>query len=531
MTALDLVVVAAYFVVVFAIGFYFLRRAKTSQGYFLADRSVGWIAVGASLFATNISSEHFIGLAGSGAGSGLAVGHFEWLATFMCLALGWLFVPFYLRSAVSTMPEFLERRYGPSCRWYLTTVSLLAYIFTKVSVSLYAGSLLLKAVAGWDFYTSALVMVVATGVYTILGGLSAVIYTEVMQAVVLLGGAILLTVIGLDHVGGFAGLRANLPADYFHMIKPTDHPDFPWTGIFFGAPILGIWYWCTDQVIVQRVLGAKSESDARAGAIFCGLLKITPVFVLVLPGLIARVLYPEIAGDEAYPTLVVRLLPSGMIGLMVAALMAALMSSLSATFNSSSTLITFDFYKKFHPTASERQLVNVGRLATVAMVVLGILWVPFITSMNPQMYVYLQSVQAYVSPPIAAVFLLGVLWPRANRHGAIAALIVGAVIGGTRFVLEVLRGSAFVSGSPLLAGFVSINFLHIAVIIFLVSTLVLVGVSLATTAESMAKLRGLTFATIEGGYAAGTARQTFAMQAILSICLAAFVIGLWIWFR
>jgi SSS family solute:Na+ symporter len=531
MTSLDLAVIAAYFLIVYAIGFYFLKRARTSKGYFLADQSVGWMAVGASLFATNISSEHFIGLAGSGAGSGLAVGHFEWLATFMCLTLGWLFVPFYLRSSVSTMPEFLERRYGSSCRWYLTTVSLLAYIFTKISVSLYAGALLLKAIAGWDFYTSAIVMVIATGGYSVLGGLSAVIYTEVMQAVVLLGGAILLTVIGLDKVGGFGALRDALPADYFHMMKPMSHPDFPWTGIFFGAPILGIWYWCTDQVIVQRVLGAKSESDARAGAVFCGLLKITPVFVLVLPGLIARVLYPDIAGDEAYPTLVVRLLPPGLIGLMVAALMAALMSSLSGTFNSSSTLITFDFYKKMRPNATERQLVTVGRLATVAMTILGILWVPFITSMSGQVYVYLQSVQAYVSPPIAAVFLAGVLWPRANRFGAISALLVGAVIGGTRFILEVMKRSPFVADSPALAYFVSINFLHIAILIFVVSVIVLVAVSLATAPETAAKLRGLTFATLEGGYSrAGGGGGSVRLQAMLSIALAAFVIGLWVWF-
>jgi SSS family solute:Na+ symporter len=373
-------------------------------------------------------------------------------------------------------------------------------------------------------------MVVATGAYTIIGGLAAVIYTELMQAVILLGGAILLTLIGLNEVGGFTGLRAHLPADYFHMMKPSTHPDFPWTGIFFGAPILGIWYWCTDQVIVQRALGARSETDARAGAIFCGLLKITPVFVLVLPGLIARVLYPNIAGDEAYPTLVTKLLPPGLMGLMVAALMAALMSSLSATFNSSSTLITFDFYKKFNPNATEKQLVNVGRLSTVAMVILGILWVPFISSMSSQVYVYLQSVQAYVSPPIAAVFLLGVTWPRANRYGAFSALIAGAVIGGSRFVLEVFKAHAFVAGSPALSYFVSINFLHIAIIIFLVSVAVLVAVSLATQPETPEKLRGLTFETIEGGYGASTPAATLRAQAGYSVVLALFVIGLWIWF-
>jgi SSS family solute:Na+ symporter len=532
MQTLDTAILVAYFVVVFGIGAYFFQRAKTSKAYFLADRNVGWIAVGASLFATNISSEHFIGLAGSGASSGLAVGHFEWLAVFMCMTLAWVFVPFYLRSGVYTMPEFLERRYGPACRWYLTTVSVIAYVFTKISVSLYAGALVLRQVVGWDFYTSATVMVAATGVYTIFGGLAAVIYTELLQAIVLLLGAVVLTLVGLSEAGGMAGLRASLPADFFHMMKPMSDPAFPWTGIFFGAPILGIWYWCTDQVIVQRVLGAKSEADARGGALLCGLLKVLPVFVLVLPGLIARTLYPEIRGDEAYPTLVVRLLPSGLIGLMVAALLAALMSSLAATFNSASTLVTFDVYKKVRPAASERQLVRVGRTVTVVMVGLGMLWVPFISYLSSEVYIYLQSVQAYISPPIAAVFLLGVFWPRANRQGAFAALLAGAVLGAARFLFELNRESALVAGSPLLTAFVGVNFLHFAIVIFAVSVAVLVIVSLATAAEPLPKLRGLTFATLEQGYqpSARSARSIFRVHIAATIVLAAFVIGLWFHF-
>ena len=530
MSTLDNVIVAVYFAVVFGIGAWFFRRAKTSRSYFLADRSVGWVAIGASLFATNISSEHFIGLAGSGASSGLAVGHFEWLAVFMCMTLAWVFVPFYLRSNVYTMPEFLERRYGPACRWYLTTVSVLAYIFTKISVSLYAGALVLRQVVGWDFYTSAIVMVVATGVYTIFGGLAAVIYTELLQAFVLLGGAIVLTMLGLEQAGGMSGLRAALPPDFFHMIKPISDPAFPWTGIFFGAPILGIWYWCTDQVIVQRVLGAKSEEDARAGALFCGLLKILPVFVLVLPGLIARALYPDIRGDEAYPTLVVRLLPSGLIGVMVAALMAALMSSLAATFNSASTLITFDVYKKLNPAASEKRLVTVGRLFTVLMVALGILWVPFISALSSEVYIYLQSVQAYISPPIAAVFLFGVLWTRANRHGAIAALGAGAVLGAARFILELNRTSALAQ-APLIQPLVAMNFLHFAIVVFVVSTLILVLVSLATAPDAIAKLRGLTFTTIDRYVAdTGRARRLITLHAVLSMALGLFVVGLWVYY-
>ena len=531
MSTLDVVITVAYFCVVFGIGAYFFKRATTSSSYFLADRSVGWIAIGASLFATNISSEHFIGLAGSGACSGLAVGHFEWLAVLMTMVLAWVFVPFYLRSGVYTMPEFLERRYGPACRWYLTTVSVLAYVFTKISVSLYAGALVLRAVAGWDFYTSASVMVLATGIYTVFGGLAAVIYTELLQAVVLLVGAIALTVLGLNEVGGMAGLRSALPADFFHMIKPVSDPAFPWTGIFFGAPILGIWYWCTDQVIVQRVLGAKSEAHARGGALFCGLLKILPVFVLVLPGLIARALYPDIRGDEAYPTLVVRLLPSGMIGLMVASLMAALMSSLAATFNSASTLITFDIYRKLNPAASEARLVTVGRIVTIVMVGLGMLWVPFIRYLSSEVYIYLQSVQAYISPPIAAVFLFGVFWPRANRHGAIASLLAGAILGAARFIFELNRTSTWISASPLFSGFVSINFLHFAILIFAVSAAILVVVSLATEPEPEARLRGLTFATLEGDYAPPSrSRATFTLQIAASVALLVLVVALWIHF-
>ena len=529
MHPLDLTILIGYFAVVFGIGAYFFRRAKTSKSYFLADRSVGWIAVGASLFASNISSEHFIGLAGSGASSGLAVGSFEWLAVFMCIILGWVFVPFYLRSGVYTMPEFLERRYGPACRWYLTSVSVIAYVVTKISVSLYAGALVLRAVLGWDFYTSATVMVITTGIYTIFGGLAAVIYTELLQAVVLLVGAITLTLIGLDQAGGMSGLRAALPADFFHMIKPSSDAAFPWTGIFLGAPILGIWYWCTDQMIVQRVLGAKGEADARGGALLCGLLKILPVFVLVLPGLIARAIYPDINGDEAYPTMILRLLPPGLTGFMVAALMAALMSSLAATFNSASTLVTFDIYKVLKPGVTERQLVQAGRLVTVAMVGLSMVWVPFIKYLSSEVYIYLQSVQAYISPPIAAVFLFGVFWPRANRYGAIAALLAGAVLGAVRFLFELNRTSALVVGSPLLSTLVGINFLHFAILLFGVSVFLLVTVSWVTQPEPLAKLRGLTFFTLDASYRPSDprAKSIFTLQVVATIVLALFTIALW----
>ncbi|MBU1984221.1 sodium/solute symporter, partial [bacterium] len=266
----DLVIIGLYFVAVFSVGFYFARRGRTSTEYFLAGRNVGWFAIGASLFATNISSEHFIGLAGSGAATGMAVGHFEWLACLIVLFLGWVFVPFYLKSGVFTMPEFLERRYNSASRWYLTTVSILAYVLTKISVTLFAGGLLLQQVMGWDMYTSALVLVIATGIYTVAGGLAAVIYTEMVQMFVLIGGAVVLTVLGVNELGGIGALKESVPPEFFSMFKPMSDPDFPWTGIVFGAPILGIWYWCTDQYIVQRVLSAKNISHARSGTIFAG---------------------------------------------------------------------------------------------------------------------------------------------------------------------------------------------------------------------------------------------------------------------
>jgi SSS family solute:Na+ symporter len=547
--AVDIGIIALYFIVVFAIGFYFARRGRTSEDYFLASRDVGWFAIGASLFVSNISTEHFIGLAGSGATSGLAVGHFEWLACLILLLLGWVFVPFYLRSNVFTMPEFLERRFNRNCSVYLAAISILAYIFTKISVHLYAAAIVLERVVGWSPMTAAVILVIATGVYTVAGGLAAVIYTDLVQTVILLIGAVVLTVIGLFEVGGFSGLRAALPADYFHMIKPMSDPEFPWTGIFLGAPILGIWYWCTDQVIVQRVLSAKDQGHARAGTIFAGFLKVLPVFVLVLPGMIALARYPQLFtvtnghvtnGDIAYPTLIVNLLPSGLVGLMIAALLAALMGSMSAVFNSASTMVTLDFYKRLRPQASESQLVNMGRIATVLMVGLGILWVPFIHLLSSQLYIYLQSVQAYVSPPIAVCFILGILWTRPNGTGAFASLLTGFVLGAARFVFEVLDKTEHYD-SGLIRWLVDMNFLHYAIFMFVVCAVVLIGVSLVTPPPDRRKLAGLTFATVDDKIettsvapAHVVAKETpreHQLNLIFTLALLALVVGLWIYFR
>ncbi|MBA4251741.1 MAG: sodium transporter [Chlorobiaceae bacterium] len=525
----DLITIIIYFIIIFSIGYYFARKEKTSKDYFLAGRNVGWIAIGASLFATNISSEHFIGLAGSGASSGFAVGQFELLACFILMLLGWVFAPFYLRSSVFTMPEFLEKRYSPATRVYLSWISIVGYILTKISISLFAGAILLREVVGWDFYTSAIVLVIATGIYTIAGGLAAVIYTEVVQTFVLIFGAVLLTVLGLNEVGWFTGLSERLPADYFDMFKAASHPDFPWTGIIFGAPILGIWYWCTDQFIVQRVLSAKNLDHAQRGTILAGYLKILPLFILVLPGMIAKALYPtEVTGDNAYPILLTNLLPEGLRGIVIAGLLAALMSSLSAVFNSCSTLITVDLYKRKRPDASEKTLVRIGRYSTALLVVLGLLWVPLIKHVSGQMFVYLQSVQAYISPPIAAIFIFGITWQRVNAKGALASLITGFVLGMSRLVLEILNKSGNLHFAPL-QYIAEINFLHFAIILFAICSSVLIAVSLATAPPTYDKLRGITFAYPERDEAESNPiwKRT---NIIFSVLLVLIVFALWLEF-
>jgi solute:Na+ symporter, SSS family len=538
---IDLIIIGVYFLVVFGIGFYFSRRERTSEEYFLAGRDVGWFFIGASLFVSNISTEHFIGLSGTGASSGLAVGHFEWLACLILLILGWVFVPFYLRSNVFTMPQFLERRFNRQCAVYLAGISIIAYIFTKISVQLYAASVVLERVAGWSLWKTAVVLVIATGVYTIAGGLAAVIYTDTVQTLILIAGALALTVIGLHRVGGLEHLRAMVPPGYFHMIKPASDPQFPWTGIFFGAPILGIWYWCTDQVIVQRVLSARDEGHAKAGTIFAGFLKILPVFLLVLPGIVAYALFPEqvVKPDYAYPTLVLNLLPVGLVGLVMAALLAAVMGAMSSVFNSASTLVTLDFYKKIRPEATEGQLVAFGRIATGGMVLLGLLWVPFIGKLSAELYIYLQSVQAYISPPIAVCFIFGILWPRVNGQGAISSLLAGFALGAVRFVFEVLdKTRHYDSGA--IRWLVDMNFLHYAIFMFLVCTAVLIAVSLMFPAPDRKRLAGLTFATVnEKMDIVGVARPQLAketlsehlMNVTFTLALLALVVGLWIYFR
>ena len=547
---IDWVIIGLYFVLVFVVAgwAYWKEKAdETSTGYFLAGRNVGWFVVGASLFASNIGSEHLIGLAGTGASSGVAVGQFEIIASLMLLLLGWVFVPFYIKSGVFTMPEFLERRYSPAARWYLSIISIVGYVLTKISVTIYAGGIVFETLMGINFWTGALIVVVFTGVYTIMGGLRAVVYTDMIQMFVLIGGAVSVTVVGLGEVGGWDALKTTAGAGFFNLWKPISDPAFPWTGILFGAPILGVWYWCTDQFIVQRTLSAKNEDHARRGTIFAGYLKLLPLFIFVIPGVIAYALAEQGAlelaqSDQALPALVGLLLPAGLRGVVVAGLLAALMSSLSSVFNSCSTLITWDIYKKMHPGASERRLVWVGRMATGVLVVLGLLWIPFMQIISGRLYEYLQSVQAYIAPPIAAVFLVGVMWRRINGEGAIASLLLGFVLGAMRLGLELANGATRdgLAAGSIWESIAEINFLHFAIILFVVCLIALVGVSFATVPPTIDKVRGLTYGTadesaidVDRGEISAVAESDpvwLKLDVWLSIGLAIAVGALWVYF-
>ena len=540
LTALDWVMVAAYFLLVFIVAMAVSGKKSTresAEGYFLSNRNAGWFIIGSSLFASNIGAEHLVGLAGSGAAGGVAVGQFEILASLILLLLGWFFVPFYLKSGVFTMPEFLERRYSPAARWYLAVISIVGYVLTKISVTIFAGGIVFEALMGLNFWTGAVIVVVATGIYTVFGGLRAVLYTDMLQAFVFVGGSAVVLFVGLDAVGGWSGLYAGAGSDFFDMWKPVTDPSFPWTGILLGAPILGVWYWCTDQFIVQRVLAAKNVDNARRGAIFGGFLKVLPLFIFVIPGVIAHVLASRgqlalASPDQALPALIGALLPAGVRGLVVAGLLAALMSSLSSVFNSCSTLVTWDIYRKLRPQASEKRLVLVGQLVTVVMVGFGLAWIPMMKLISGQLYQYLQSVQAYISPPIAAVFLVGLCWQRVNAAGAMAALGTGFVLGLARLVLELNRASL---GDGLLGWYSDVNFLHFAILLFVVCSVVLVLVSLATPPPSPAQTAGLTLQT-----RAKTPEKLPALQSDpawrradvrLSLLLAAAVAVIWFVFR
>ncbi len=521
------------------------KEEFSSVDYFLAGKNQGWFVIGASLFASNIGSEIILGVSGAGARADMPMANFEILASLVLILFGWVFVPFYLRSGVYTMPEFLEKRYSRACRNYLSIISILAYIITKISLIIFAGALVFE-VLGVPFWTGAIITVVATGFYTVLGGLKAVIYTDMVQAFVLILGTIVVAFFGLYQLGGWDGLmetlatasqiEGNPPVNrFFNLWRPMEDTDYPWTGMLFGAPILGVWYWCTDQYIVQRALSAKDIDNARKGALFAGYLKLLPVFIFFIPGVIAYAMmqkglisFSMDNADQALPTLITEVLPNGLKGLAIAGLLAALMSSLSSAFNSSSTLLTIDFYQKFRPNASEKDLVFFGRLATIILVILSLGWIPFMDAlMGGGIFLYLQSIQAYISPPIAAVFLLGLYFKWINSKAAIITLWTGFVVGISRLIAEFMRNEEriFVTEGSFLDHFLGINFLHFALFLFLFCSAILVIVSKLGQPQPEEDLQLVTFQ--KGDRVAFTDRRR---DWILTFVLIGLVLILWICF-
>ncbi len=572
-TTLDWFVIALYFGILLGVTWWAISKKKdTAEDYFLAGRHLGWWVIGASIFASNIGSEHLVGLAGSGASDGVIMAHFE-LHAWCLLVLGWILVPFYVRSRVFTMPEFLEKRFSPSARWVLSVISLVAYVLTKIAVGIFAGGIVfgtllpeMRLNLGFvelnSFWVGSFAVIILTGLYTIAGGMRAVAYTEAIQTFVLLGGSLLVTAFGLSKLGGWGELRAALPAEMFNLWKPLIpagvegtwapvkeagrmawyfNDNYPWVGMLFCAPIIGLWYWCTDQYIVQRALGARNEREARRGTIFAAFLKLTPVFLFIIPGMICYALavtgkVPGLAqmvvrtaegvgpnrevAQAAFPLLVANVLPPGVRGAVVAGLLAALMSSLAGVFNASSTLFTVDFYQRFRPAATQSELVRTGRLATAAMVVVGLLWIPVIQGAKG-LYEYLQSVQSYLAPPIFVVFFLGVFMKRLNAKGCLASLVVGFALGVIRLLVDTpvklgLAGyeKGYESGS-LLWIINNIYFQYYSLLIFLVCVVVMIAVSYATEAPSEEKIRGLTFATVTQEQRA-TSRDSWTMGDVLA---------------
>lgn len=484
---LDNLIILLYFGIVLYIGLYYSRyKSNAKKNYFLSGKNLGWFAIGSSLFATNISSEHLVGLAGAGSIYGLGVGHFEWLAAVILLFLGWIFAPIFLKADVYTVPQFFGKRFDDSSRIYLTILSIFSYLFTKIGVTLLAGSIVLKEVLGWDMFTSAILMVLITGLYTVIGGLPSVIKTQIFQLFLLIIGSILLSMFGLIKVGGFQGLVDRLPSDFFSVFKSPSDPNLPWTGIMLGAPILGIWYWCTDQYIVQRILGANDIKSAQKGTLFAALLKTLPIFFFIFPGLIAAVLYPGLKGDSAYSLLLAgNLLPIGIKGLVIAGLFAALMSSLASAFNSASSLVALDIYPYIRPNASEHEEVLIGRLSTMLFVIIAIAIVPIIKMIDIHIYIHLQTIQAYIAPPIVSVFLFGIFWKKATGQAAIYALMIGGFIGLLRIILSSMD-IAVIKQYEILYFFSQINYLHFAFFLFLLSSSIVYILSLALKQKSEA---------------------------------------------
>ncbi|MEL6923828.1 MAG: sodium:solute symporter [Bacteroidota bacterium] len=578
LATIDWIIIIAYFALILGIAWWVIKSSdNTSEDFFLAGRNLGWFVVGASIFASNIGSEHIVGLAGSGATDGVALAHYE-LHAWCLLVLGWVMAPFYMRSKIYTMPEFLEKRFSPTARWLLSVISLVAYVLTKVAVGIFAGGIVFGVLMpevnfmGLDsFWLGSILVIVLTGIYTIMGGLKAVAYTEAIQTLILIVGSALVTWYGLDALGGWDQLREIAGSEMFNLWKPivpegmestwapirTEttmawyfNSNYPWVSMLFCAPIIGLWYWCTDQYIVQRMLGSANLKEARRGTIAAALFKLLPVFIFIIPGIICFALaasgkMPEIAGkmmqdgelirseaQQAFPLLVATVLPAGIRGIVVAGLLAALMSSLAGVFNASSTLFTMDLYSKFKPNTSEKDLVRIGRIATGVMVVIGLLWIPVIQG-SRGLYDYLQGVQSYLAPPIFVVFFFGIFSKRLNAKGAIWALVVGFIMGLFRLAIDTPvalgDGFSYTEGSFLWI-MNSIFFQYYSILILLVSAAVMIGVSYTSPAPSLKQIEGLTFATVTEEQKAQTKASYETIDVVLSVLVIVLIIAAYVYF-
>ena len=537
---LDWFVLGAYFFALILVAVWVVvQKNKNTEDYFLAGRNVGWFVIGASIFASNIGSEHVVGLAGTGFESGTPMAHYE-LHAWIVLLLGWLFLPFYIRSGAFTMPEFLEKRFDSRSRWFLSLFSLVAYVLTKVSVTIYAGGIVVSELLGIPFWYGAIGVVVFTGIYTVIGGMKAVIYTETLQAIVLILGSVIITYLGLQEVGGWNELRNIVIAEspnHFNMWRPMTDPDFPWTGLLFGGTIVGVWYWCTDQYIVQRTLAANNIKIGRRGAIFGAYLKLLPIFIFLIPGIIAFALSikdPAVfsieKADRAFPMLVKTLLPVGLKGLVAGGLMAALMSSLASVFNSCSTIFTIDIYKKLRPLESEKKLLNIGKIATTVIVILGIVWIPIMEKIGGGvMYQYLQNVQSYIAPPVTAVFLLGIIWKRVNAEAAITTLLAGLILLIFRLGSEIYYQPMIASGQVIdnfMFAFATVNFSHMAILMFIFSALLCITVSILTSPPDYSKISGLSYGTLTANHRKENSESYDTVDVILSIILIIIVVSI-----
>lgn len=582
----DYLVIGLYFFFVIAVGMLSLCRKnrETVKGYFLAGRTMTWLPIGASIFASNIGSEHFVGLAGSGAASGIGVVLFEWGGVLLLLLLGWVFLPIYLHAGVFTMPEYLGRRFGGNrmCL-YLSVVSVLLYITTKISVDMFSGVFFIQMATGLDMYLAMIPLLLVTALYTLAGGLAAVVFTDALQTVVMLVGAVVLSVLAFVEVGGFsqlyvkymvamphpnttgqllnadnltfladnltsilenltdaitgdhldttaantifpnsdfintsraAGGQCGLPkADAWHMFRDPMGTDLPWPGVVFRVTFAAIWYWCADQVIVQRALAAKNVAHARAATVLAGYLKFTPLFLIIMPGMISRVLYPDIiacntkescklaCGNEAgcsnsaYPNLILKLAPVGIKGLLMAVMVAALMSSLTSIFNSAVTVFTMDLWRRGRPRASERELLIVGRLFVLVLVGISIAWIPLImASQEGQLFMYIMSVTSYLAPPISAIFFLAMFVPRVNEPGAFWGVMCGQCVGIARLVLDFVYPSPACGEPDDRPDVVSkVHFAYFAIVIFTLTVGVALAVSLLTEPQDSQQIKNLTF--------------------------------------